>query len=410
MGRNTYYYDILEVQPDATFDDIRKAYKRQALKYHPDKNQGVPDAEEKFTRIKEAYDVLSDPKKRQWFDLVGKEGIEATNNPSNMSPDVFSRIVTNLPSGFRWGILLILVVLLFAPLYFIMTLCYKIDGRLSWRWLYVFVPLYPLDILIVIFDALSIPSLIAIRKSLEIEKKEKNALLFINIVGMFYNLLFIVSPILLGHQLDGILNITLTTSLIPYFILSTRSVVMNCYLKVHKMAEKTDVMDSCVGLVIPLTVLLVSLRMDKTIMIPWWLTFLPIWVYFVVSFGRLILGCYRVLNARATTDSENEGLLMQLWGLRSKIVGNIVLVAVAVVLLLKVSGSANISFSSIAWFFVVPSALIVLGLLCCMGCLLFAPVQDMSEESAFVESHSAGNQSQYRNNNDHATVQMPDVE
>lgn len=67
------YYKILEVNPDATFEEIKKSYRRLALIYHPDRNQGNKDAEEHFKEINEAYDVLSDTEKRKTFDLFAQQ-------------------------------------------------------------------------------------------------------------------------------------------------------------------------------------------------------------------------------------------------------------------------------------------------------------------------------------------------
>ena len=61
------YYEILEVQKTATAAEIKKAYRKQALKYHPDKNPGDKEAEENFKLAAEAYEVLSDENKRQLF-------------------------------------------------------------------------------------------------------------------------------------------------------------------------------------------------------------------------------------------------------------------------------------------------------------------------------------------------------
>ncbi|HRD55991.1 MAG TPA: molecular chaperone DnaJ [Parachlamydiaceae bacterium] len=72
------YYDILEIQKSATADEIKKAYRKQALKYHPDKNPGDKEAEKRFKEISEAYEVLSDDKKRELYDRYGKEGVQGS--------------------------------------------------------------------------------------------------------------------------------------------------------------------------------------------------------------------------------------------------------------------------------------------------------------------------------------------
>ncbi len=73
MGKD--YYAILGVSRDASLDDIKKAYRKLAMKYHPDRNPGDPAAEEKFKEITEAYTVLADPEKRAMYDRYGYEGL-----------------------------------------------------------------------------------------------------------------------------------------------------------------------------------------------------------------------------------------------------------------------------------------------------------------------------------------------
>ena len=74
------YYEILEVSRNADSNEIKKAYRTMAKKYHPDKNRGDKEAEEKFKNINEAYQVLSDERKRASYDRYGKDGVEGENS------------------------------------------------------------------------------------------------------------------------------------------------------------------------------------------------------------------------------------------------------------------------------------------------------------------------------------------
>lgn len=69
------YYEILEVQKNATAEEIKKAYRKQAIKFHPDKNPGNKEAEEKFKEAAEAYEVLSDADKKARYDRYGHAGV-----------------------------------------------------------------------------------------------------------------------------------------------------------------------------------------------------------------------------------------------------------------------------------------------------------------------------------------------
>lgn len=72
------YYSLLGVDRSASLEEIKKAFRRMALKYHPDRNPGDKAAEEKFKKISEAYEVLSDPEKRRLYDQYGAEGVKQT--------------------------------------------------------------------------------------------------------------------------------------------------------------------------------------------------------------------------------------------------------------------------------------------------------------------------------------------
>jgi molecular chaperone DnaJ len=87
------YYQVLDVPKSATEADLKKAYRRLAMKYHPDRNPGDAKAEESFKEAKEAYEVLSDAQKRQIYDQYGHAGLEGRGaGPGMDSGDVFGDI------------------------------------------------------------------------------------------------------------------------------------------------------------------------------------------------------------------------------------------------------------------------------------------------------------------------------
>lgn len=85
------YYEILEVERTASGDEVKRAYRRMALKYHPDRNPENPEAEQKFKEAAEAYDVLRDVEKRSRYDKFGHEGVNGAGfGPFSSNEDIFS--------------------------------------------------------------------------------------------------------------------------------------------------------------------------------------------------------------------------------------------------------------------------------------------------------------------------------
>jgi molecular chaperone DnaJ len=86
------YYEILGLAKNASADEIKKSYRRLAMKFHPDRNKDDASSEKKFKEAKEAYEVLKDPEKRSAYDQFGHEGVRAGSGGAGFSPEGFSDI------------------------------------------------------------------------------------------------------------------------------------------------------------------------------------------------------------------------------------------------------------------------------------------------------------------------------
>ncbi|MBI3005785.1 MAG: molecular chaperone DnaJ [Ignavibacteriales bacterium] len=99
------FYEVLGVPRNASLDEIKKAYRQLALKYHPDRNPGNKEAEERFKEAAEAYEVLGDADKRRSYDQYGHEGLRGTNfREFHDINDIFSSFGDIFGGGFGGGI------------------------------------------------------------------------------------------------------------------------------------------------------------------------------------------------------------------------------------------------------------------------------------------------------------------
>src|SRR5690349_8053925 len=109
------YYEVLGVKRDTPEADIKKAYRRLAMKHHPDRNPGDKKAEEHFKEAKEAYEVLTDAKKRAAYDQFGHAGVDAHAagargpgggpgfDPNDVFGDIFGDVFGDIFAGGRRG-------------------------------------------------------------------------------------------------------------------------------------------------------------------------------------------------------------------------------------------------------------------------------------------------------------------
>ena len=100
------YYETLGVSRQSSADEIKKSYRRLAMKYHPDRNKDNPDAEKKFKYINEAYSILSDPEKKQAYDQFGHAGVDGAAGGAgpghggfDFNQDIFGKIFEEFVGG-----------------------------------------------------------------------------------------------------------------------------------------------------------------------------------------------------------------------------------------------------------------------------------------------------------------------
>lgn len=99
------FYEVLGVEKQAGADELKKAYRRLAMKHHPDRNPGDAEAESKFKEAKEAYEVLADPRKRAAYDQYGHAGVDASSGMGGQGPgaagfgDIFGDVFGDIFGG-----------------------------------------------------------------------------------------------------------------------------------------------------------------------------------------------------------------------------------------------------------------------------------------------------------------------
>ena len=101
------YYEVLGISKNADANEVKKAYRKLAMQYHPDKNQGDKQAEEKFKEVSEAYEILKDPEKRGRYDQFGhtglKGGFDNFSGFGGFEFDLSDALRTFMSEGFGFG-------------------------------------------------------------------------------------------------------------------------------------------------------------------------------------------------------------------------------------------------------------------------------------------------------------------
>uniref|UniRef100_A0A7S4UY41 J domain-containing protein n=1 Tax=Ditylum brightwellii TaxID=49249 RepID=A0A7S4UY41_9STRA len=157
-GGEEDFYELLGLEHDASPEEIKRAYKRQSLQMHPDKlaqrGKQVTEADQaRFTRMKEAYEVLSDPHKRRTYDAVGERGMKWIEEPFSLDPQELAHNFATSSALDRSKIFLIFVVIAVIIFLLPVLVCLMVDGHLgpSAEWTTVLTPLWIWDLVILFY-------------------------------------------------------------------------------------------------------------------------------------------------------------------------------------------------------------------------------------------------------------------
>ncbi|KAL4117881.1 hypothetical protein PRIC2_010210 [Phytophthora ramorum] len=306
------YYELMGIESDATPEQIKKAYRRKALQLHPDKRGNTPESQEEFTRMKQAYDVLSDPQKREVYDQVGEDGIKLMEDYSNMSPEEMSTLLFRSMGAFGAKgkcVLILLVSLLFAfflliPIFW----CLRADSSISWNWAVVCIPLWIVDGIYYCCLGCMYASSDA---GMDPEEKSHEKPPLYKLYAFLKALLLLLLQIFLALKLNGDLTWSLAEVLVPYFVYDGLNLLEGLAAGVlgYKMFTKDsegagvthteDIKKQRAALVLAvarkLTLnlaritqgVLLALKVDDNLGdASWWLVFIPVWLYvaYFVSF------------------------------------------------------------------------------------------------------------------------------
>ncbi|GFH54738.1 hypothetical protein CTEN210_11214 [Chaetoceros tenuissimus] len=353
------FYSLLSIEKDATQDEIKRAYKRQSLKMHPDKiaqrgasQEEIKGAQAKFQRMKEAYEVLSDPHKRETYDAIGEKGMKWIDEPLSIDPQELATNFANSSFVDRSKIFGIFVFFAVAILIQPLLICLQLDGKFgnNAKWGAILTPLWIWNAFILFYHSRVI-MMGDIPKPDHIPSEEWQDPMPMKkrVIALVRFLLFFAFEVQLALHLDGINSYSWGWVLTPLFCLEA----MALYIKVpqsRKVILTMDELQSAMGkdfsefteeekasierayLIVPnrngapydsarhmvnsakvevtstlmkvAFMILVLLKLDDKLAWSWWLIFIP---FFLTAVRVCLFGC----NDFAEVQADVEELLQR---------------------------------------------------------------------------------------------------
>lgn len=319
---DTRYYDALGVSPTCQESELRSAYKKKALRLHPDKG-GDP---QEFQRMKEAYDVLIDPQRRKTYDAYGVEGLKMMEGNGAASPEVMLAMLSRSGKACIMAVLLGLALTVLSP---VILLALRWDETVSWHWTISFIPLWIFHLIVFAFLALIRPppaptdqdDLDPFSRAMYAERRRE---VRINILsGVVTNSLLVLQEVFLALRLQDTVDWPWLAVAVPAFLLEL-FLMIKCACLARK-AWTRQVLEAAAGeaarpprflccfflqniwwdILRLITVFLIAARADKVFEGTWYLCLIAL---FIGGATSILNACGKKIAAAAQCrgDVEND--------------------------------------------------------------------------------------------------------
>ncbi|KAJ3386491.1 hypothetical protein HDU80_000384, partial [Chytriomyces hyalinus] len=397
------YYEIIGIERDADADQIRRAYRKQALKCHPDKRGDDPVAAEQFQRLSKAYEVLSDEKKRQVYDKYGANGVEMMDKMPFLDVSVILAM-----KNFFFAITFVSAILLLFPVFVSM----KIDGKIGWTWPIVFIPSF-IVLGIVLIGALLAP---VSGDSEDEDRSDKKASLLSRVLRKLYNIAYVacltVFDVLISLRLESIISVNWGTVFVPWYLMEIShfaSGVYSVFMRIREgvyeavpenLDEEEQNPDAAkraytmreILVILYLEFHFLVFRVVQAVMfvskldsdsMSWQVTFTPLYILIIVNLIAMLIS-FVALSTRLPSPAEKRSaciIFMVVFVILATIVS-----VFTYLLVRKISVNDGYPPASVV---LIPVFFIFALLLCCCGCFLpcvlgagLASMEDMENEGA----------------------------